>query len=116
MTTKVLGATGEQAAVTFLEARGWTVVARNFRVREGELDVVVRRHDVVAFVEVKTRRSRRFGRPAEAVTDRKQARIRSLARRWLHENNVHARVVRFDVIEVDERGGELRIRHLEGVF
>jgi putative endonuclease len=116
MSTRVLGATGEQAAVTFLESRGWTVVARNFRTREGELDVVAQRNDLVAFIEVKTRRSRRFGRPAEAVTLIKQDRIRTLARRWLNQSGLHARVLRFDVIEVDERDGRMSIRHLEGAF
>lgn len=113
MTTKVLGASGEDAAAAYLAARGWTIVARNYRVREGEIDIVGRRGDVLAFVEVKTRRSRRFGSPAEAVTFRKQARIRRLARRWLQEGGERAPVVRFDVIEVD---AELRVRHIEAAF
>jgi putative endonuclease len=112
-----VGRTGEDVAVCYLETRGWRVVERNFRRREGEIDIVATRRGVLAFVEVKTRRSRAFGSPSEAVTRRKQARIRSLARAFLAERRPRARVVRFDVVDIlwDARG-LLRVEHLEGVF
>ena len=116
MTRARLGAAGEDAAAGYLTARGWIVLARNYRVREGEIDLVARRGDVLAFVEVKTRRGHRFGIPAEAVTYRKQARIRMLARRYMQDAGVHADVLRFDVIEVEPGGDDLMIRHIEAAF
>jgi putative endonuclease len=75
---------------------------RNWRCREGELDLVVRIGGTVVFCEVKTRSSDRFGYPVEAVTGVKQARIRRLATRWLRERGgsfgPRPRSIRFDVV------------------
>jgi putative endonuclease len=80
--------------------RGYEVLARNWRIREGELDLVVARDDVVAFCEVKSRSGDAFGQPFEAVTPAKQARLRRLAVHWLAANGRSWRVVRFDVASV----------------
>ncbi|MCA1833856.1 MAG: YraN family protein [Actinomycetota bacterium] len=117
MNTKRLGDDGEEEAARHLSALGWDVVARNYRRREGEIDLIVRRDTTLAFVEVKTRRSDRFGTPGEAVTFRKAARIRLLARRFLLEHGAHADQIRFDVIEVTRfRGSASRVTHIEGAF
>jgi putative endonuclease len=104
---RVVGRSGEDAAAAWYEAAGYEVLDRNWRVREGELDLVVRGGGTIAFCEVKTRRGDAFGRPAEAVTFRKQQRIRLLAGRWLTEHGSAGRGLRFDVAEVrpDGRGG-----------
>jgi putative endonuclease len=81
------------------------VLDRNWRCRDGELDLVVGAPDLVVFCEVKTRRGDGFGPPAEAVTVAKQRRIRMLAARWLREHRVRARSVRFDVVAVLARRG-----------
>lgn len=78
-----LGARGEQLAADWYVARGYRLVARNWRCREGELDLVVTRDGELVFCEVKTRSSDRFGTPAEAVTPAKQRRLRVLAARFL---------------------------------
>lgn len=99
-----LGARGEQLAADWYTARGYTVVARNWRCREGELDLVVARDGELVFCEVKTRSSDRFGVPAEAVTPSKQRRLRVLAARYLAEAAdppvVRRRGIRFDVASV----------------
>jgi putative endonuclease len=89
------------------------VLARNWRCREGELDLVAAQGRVFVFCEVKTRTTDAFGVPAEAVTRTKQARIRRLAARWISEEApVRPRQIRFDVAAV--LGGQLEI--LEGAF
>jgi putative endonuclease len=76
------------------------VVARNWRCREGELDLVVRNPDTLVFCEVKTRTSDRFGLPVEAVTPAKQRRIRALAAQYLRTEGQPAPGIRFDVVSV----------------
>jgi putative endonuclease len=104
---RATGASGEDAVAAWYGAAGYHVVDRNWRVREGEIDVVARRGPVLVFCEVKTRRGDRFGTPAEAVTARKRQRLRLLARLWLAAHESRPRDVRFDVAEVlpDGRGG-----------
>ncbi len=103
---RVVGDAGEHAVAEWYRARGYDVVDRNWRVRDGEIDVIARRAGVVVFCEVKTRRSDAFGLPAEAVTARKQARLRGLAMQWLAQRRVRADDLRFDVASVrpDGRG------------
>lgn len=81
-------------------ARGYRILDRNWRVREGELDIVLRRGRVLVFCEVKTRRGDAFGTPFDAVTPIKQQRLRSLALRWLAAHDVVAVRLRFDVAAV----------------
>jgi putative endonuclease len=104
----VVGANGEDAVAQWYRAAGYDVLDRNWRVREGELDLVVRGTDgTIVFCEVKTRRSDRFGLPVEAVTTRTQQRLRQLAGLWLSAHRAHRGALRFDVASVvpDGRGG-----------
>ncbi len=104
---RVVGRSGEDATAAWYVAAGYDLLDRNWRVREGELDLVVRSGGTIAFCEVKTRRGDAFGRPAEAVTFRKQQRLRLLAGRWLADHASAGSTLRFDVAEVrpDGRGG-----------
>lgn len=99
-----LGARGEQLTADWYVARGYDVVARNWRCRDGELDLVVTRDGELVFCEVKTRSSSRFGAPAEAVTFAKQRRLRLLATRFLKDQPPSGpggrRGIRFDVASV----------------
>lgn len=92
----------------FLTDSGWQVVERNWRCRYGEIDLIVHdpRTGVLAFVEVKTRRSDAFGGPLAAVDHRKAARLRRLAGQWLQEHQHRARVVRVDVVAIWHRAGQ----------
>jgi putative endonuclease len=112
-----VGAAGEEAVARWYSEAGYAVLSRNWRVREGEIDLVARRDRTIVFCEVKTRRSDAFGTPAEAVTPRKQARLRKLAVRWLTDNGARADVLRFDVAEVlpDGRGAWI-VDVLEAAF
>lgn len=99
-----LGSAGEQAAASWYEEHGYEVMERNWRRREGEVDLIVRKGRTVAFCEVKTRSSDRFGTGAEAVVESKQRRIRRLASRWLQELTPAAGrsliEIRFDVVSI----------------
>jgi putative endonuclease len=97
---QALGRRGEDQAAAWYVARGYEVIDRNWRCRDGELDLVVRRADVLVFCEVKTRSSNAFGSPAEAVTATKQRRLRRLATLWLREHGARTPRLRFDVAAV----------------
>ena len=98
---RALGTKGEDAAAAWYTKQGYEVVARNWRCREGELDLIVRSGRTYVFCEVKTRTSTAFGAPVEAVTRDKQMRIRRLAARWLQDGAPGpAKDIRFDVASV----------------
>jgi putative endonuclease len=99
-----LGRAGEDVAAAWYEGHGYEVLERNWRRREGEVDLIVRKGRTVAFCEVKTRSSDAFGTGAEAVLPAKQRRVRRLATRWLAELTpaTGRRLVdlRFDVVDI----------------
>ena len=114
---QAVGAYGEQVAVRHLENAGYAVLARNWRCRAGELDVVATRDGVVVFVEVKTRRSATYGPPSVAVTPAKAERIRALAQEWLAASRLGAVPQRYDVISVFRPlAGPALVEHVEGAF
>jgi putative endonuclease len=95
-----LGRTGERLAAEYLQARGCSVVERNFRCSYGEVDLIVEDGEDLAFVEVKTRRGSAFGLPEEAVTRRKQLRIMQVAAFYLDLHACSERSWRIDVIAI----------------
>lgn len=105
-----LGELGEQYAAAWLESQGWQTLDRNWHCRYGELDIV--------FVEVKTRRTLRYGTPQEAVTSSKQINLRHAAVQWLSDSDHRTphNGVRFDVITVIVRSGKPLMHHIEGAF
>lgn len=112
-----LGRAGEEAAARWLAARGYQILARNFRVRGGELDLVCRHDGVLVFVEVKSRRSTSFGHAVESVSRQKQMRLKCAARRWLSENGMAGRACRFDLVTLEcLAGGSTHIDVLENIL
>lgn len=96
-----LGVVGEELVARWYTNAGYGLLDRNWRCRDGELDLVLAGDGAVVFCEVKTRRGGAFGAPFEAVTVTKQRRLRTLALRWLAEHPEHrARELRFDVASV----------------
>jgi putative endonuclease len=111
-----LGAHGETLAARHLIEQGMTVLDRNWRCDQGEIDLVLRDGPVLVVCEVKTRSSVAFGSPLEAVTERKAARIRRLAARWLTAHSIHPEEVRIDLVGVlVPPAGPTQIDHVRGV-
>jgi len=103
-------------ALRYLMERGYELVERNYRTRYGELDLILRDQNTLVFVEVKLRRGTGFGDPLEAVTHRKQTRIRALAERYLSEKEPDFDTLRFDVIGILVDKGVPRVVHIEDAF
>ena len=113
------GKWGETEAVKFLKKKGFRILGRRVRVgRRDELDIVARHDDCLVFVEVKTRRSEAFGRPAASVDHRKRASLSRAAVRYLKRLRKKPEYYRFDVVEVigHPDNGLEEIRHLESAF
>jgi len=111
-----VGRYGEDLAARHVQEAGWRVLDRNWRCRDGELDLVGLDGDELVVVEVKTRRTSTYGHPAEAVTRLKLARVRRLAAAWLAAHDVRVASVRVDVIAIVlPRRGSAVVEHLVGV-
>ena len=112
----LLGREGEEAAVSYLEGRGFRILDRNWRCASGEIDIVaVERHTFVV-CEVKTRSGTRYGTPLDAVGRAKRLRLRRLAAQWLSAHGVRYDQIRIDVLGLlcDGTGG-FTVEHVRGV-
>jgi putative endonuclease len=112
-----LGESGEEIACRELGARGYAIVARRYRTRYGEIDIVARDGDFVVFVEVKLRTTGEFGGAAESVTPWKQRRVIAMAVDYLSRNGLTDRPCRFDVVAVDvQDNGVPKVTVISGAF
>ena len=117
---QLLGATGEEIAVDYLVSQGYVVFDRNWRSKSGEIDIIASEkfnsQEELIFIEVKTRSSRDYGDPIEAITATKYLRMYRLALEWLSENSASREAWRLDVISiVISRAQEIEIDHLKRV-
>lgn len=114
---QALGARGEALAEQYLLERGYRLLAKNWRCRHGEIDLIMRDGDTIVAVEVKTRSGSGFGSPLEAITVTKANRVRMLLLEWLRERRTHAPRLRIDAIGIVIRPGTgaPRIDHLRGI-
>lgn len=112
MTTTALGRTAEQHAADYLEAQGFTVVARNWRTRFCELDIIARRGATIHIVEVKYRASTRWGTAAEYISYDKTRRLQRAALAWCQVHN-HAGSIQIDVLTVEGPATALRLNLIE---
>lgn len=112
-----VGQRAEDAALAYLSERGLRVVERNFRCRAGEIDLIMRDGACLVFVEVRYRRSDRYGSPAESVAARKQARLLAAAQYYLQTHPAErALAMRFDVIAVKPAQPGLHIEWISDAF
>ena len=113
---QALGEPGEHVAEKWLEERGWTILDKHYRGMRNELDLVMRRENTVAFVEVKTRRDDSFGDPIAAVDRKKQRLLIRSAKAWIAKNGEPDLEYRFDVIGILVEHSGPQILHIENAF
>src|SRR4029079_2202839 len=113
---QLVGIQGEDRAVDELERRGYAILARRYRTRHGEIDIVARDGETIVFVEVKAKESGDFGRAAHAVTAEKQRRVISMAVDYLARHRLHRSPCRFDVVAIDGADGETVLTYYRGAF
>jgi putative endonuclease len=114
---KPLGDRGEALAAGYLAERGWVVLHRNYRIGHREIDLVAKRGEVVAFVEVKTRGGLGYGHPLEAITRKKRREIQQVAAAWIEAHGTPCDLYRFDAVAILlPAGGEPRIEHVEDAW
>jgi putative endonuclease len=113
-----LGQFGERVAAAHLEAEGYRIVERNFRCREGEIDIIVVKARSLVFVEVRTRRGSAMGGAADSLTPLKGARITAAAEAYCQRRLDLPEERRIDVITIDlsPEGRVLRLEHIESAF
>ena len=109
---KSLGKKGEDLAASYLQKKQrYRIIQRNYRCVFGEVDIIAKDHDVLSFIEVRTRKSEEFGNPKESITKRKQDQISKVALEFINKHNLQHMKARFDVVAVsllpDREGMEL---------
>ncbi|MDP8217702.1 MAG: YraN family protein [Candidatus Theseobacter exili] len=114
---KLLGISGEKAAVQYLKKKSYKILENNFRCPLGELDIICRAKGLIIFVEVKTRKTSNFGSPLEAVNDRKQHQIAKAALSYIKAKALYKYSFRFDVISITgSPDKQPEILHIENAF
>lgn len=115
-TNLILGRVGETDALCLLKKHGYKILAKNYKTRLGEIDIIARDEDTVCFVEVKARNSDRFGYGQEALTKYKQRQISKAALVFLKENNLLEKKARFDVISIKYSGRNTKLNLIKNAF
>ena len=113
---QAFGELGERLAERWLVGRGWRVVTRRFRTGHRDIDLIVERGGLVAFVEVKARRTTAYGGPIAAVSPRKQRELGRSAQVWVARHGWPGTAYRFDVVGILVTGRRVRVRHVEDAF
>ena len=111
-----LGQTGESLAAWYLKKNGYNIIEQNYRTPLGEIDIIAREKKIIVFVEVKSRRSNRFGNPKWAVTPQKQRKISRVALQYLKSTRQMNISARFDVVAVSSNRDEPRIEIVKNAF
>jgi len=111
---KEVGAIGEKLAVDFLKKRGYKILQRNYRCREGEIDIIAQKDEFLVFVEVRTKKNTAFGTPEESVTLSKREKLISLANAYIQAYNKPPQSWRIDVVAV-ELTPDNRVSRLEHI-
>jgi len=110
-----LGKKGEQLAVDYLISKGYTIVQRNYRFQKAEVDIIAKKEDNLAIIEVKTRSTIDFGNPQDFVKPKQIQRLVKAVNEYVNVNNLDVEV-RFDIVAIVRQGKGFNIEHLENAF
>jgi len=114
--TKTLGKKGEDIAAAFLEKKGYNILFRNYKCSFGEIDIIAKHKKTLSFIEVKTRSTKKYGLPQEAVTPAKQAKISRVALEFVQRYKMDNRAARFDVVSVQSLNDGYEVDLIENAF
>ena len=114
--TKTLGKNGEDIAAAFLEKKGYNILFRNYKCFFGEIDIIAKHKKTLSFIEVKTRSTKKYGLPQEAVTPAKQAKISRVALEFVQRYKMENRAARFDVVSVQSLNDGYEVDLIENAF
>ncbi len=112
-----IGRFGQDLAREYLTRKGYLILAENFYCQAGELDLIAQKDDQLVFIEVKTRRSRKFGLPEEAVNRTKREKMHKAALVYLAQEKIKNNIFRFDclALEIDKEAKTAKIRHHKAI-
>ena len=111
-----LGAVSETIAADFLTRRGFSILARNYRVNRKEIDIIARCADTIAFVEVKARGGAGYGHPCDAITWKKRREIAYVANAWIARYGAPEFSYRYDAIAITWQGSRHTLEHIENAW
>ena len=110
------GKKGESLAARHLKRSGYRIIEKNFRTKQGEIDIIAKDKDTIVFVEVKSRKNDRFGNPKWAITPRKQRKISMVALEYLKATQQINVKARFDVVSINRAQESRRIELIKNAF
>ena len=111
-----IGKIGENLATKYLEKCGYKIIFRNFKCKQGEIDIIAQYKQEIIFVEVKTRTNFNYGSPVDAVTHIKQKHIKKAIQYYLYKNNLYNVFIRVDIIEVYIKNHKYNINHIKQII
>lgn len=111
-----IGKLGENHAAKYLKKNGYKIIEKNYKCKLGEIDIIAIKHNTLVFIEVKTRRNKKFGYPIESITKLKQKHIYNTATHYLITNKIIYKDIRLDAIEVYINGNSIRINHVKNII
>lgn len=112
----ITGIEGENLATKYLINSEYKIIKRNFSCKQGEIDIIAQKDDEIIFVEVKTRRNKKYGEPIDAVTELKKNHLKKAIEYYLYINNLQDSFIRIDVIEIYQKGNSFLLHHIKQVI
>lgn len=108
-----IGKIGEDIAAEYLKKQGYSIMERNFRCKQGEIDMIAMDKEEIVFIEVKTRLSLNYGLPSEAVNQQKKRHLMKTIQYYLYQRNLEDHFIRMDVVEIYIRHNKAYINHIK---